>query len=317
MVLQLRGRVSATELAREFEVAVRTIYRDVDALSASGVPIYAETGRNGGIALHQGYRTRLTGLTHAEAAALPFASLAGAAKDLGIGGDAMGAYLKMLASLPADTGANAQRVARRFHLDPTPWYHRAEELDCLPSLAAAVWREKRIEIAYESWSGETARRLDPLGLVQKGGLWYLVAAARNAPRTYRVSSIRRLEVFDTPCQRPPKFDLARYWANQTSDFETRLMRERARIRISPEGCQILRAVNPAAAQVVAATARPIEPKGWVEADIPIEGPEYSARQILRLGSEVVVLAPDTLRKALIREAKRILALHSQRNAARF
>jgi predicted DNA-binding transcriptional regulator YafY len=316
MLLQMRGRVSASVLAREFEVSVRTIYRDVDALSASGVPVYAEPGRNGGVALHEGFRTRLTGLTPGEAAALPLAGLAGTAKDLGIASDAAAAHLKMLASLPADAGAKAQRMAQRFHLDPIPWYHRAEEIECLPALAAAVWQEKRIAIAYESWNGNVSRRLDPLGLVQKGGVWYLVAAARAKVRTYRVSNIRELEVLDVAATRTARFDLARYWSTWSADFEARLMRGRASIRISAEGCRILRAVAPAAAALVAATQQPVEPAGWVEAEIPIEDGDYSARQLLRLGSEVEVLAPEALRMALEREAKAVWTLYSRKRLAR-
>lgn len=134
------------------------------------------------MSLHEGYRTRLTGLTTREAAALPLAGIGTVAQELGVGAEAAAAQLKMLASLPAATGVSAQRVAQRFHLDPLPWYFRAEELDCLRALASAVWLEKRIEVEYESWNGAATRRLDPLGLVQKGGLWYLVAAARGKPR---------------------------------------------------------------------------------------------------------------------------------------
>jgi predicted DNA-binding transcriptional regulator YafY len=312
MLLQMRGRMSAAALAREFEVSVRTIYRDLDALSASGVPVYTEAGRNGGVSLHEGYRTRLTGLTTPEAAALPLAGIGTVAQELGVGTEAAAAQLKMLASLPAAAGASAQRVAQRFHLDPLPWYFRAEELDCLRALASAVWLEKRIEVEYESWSGAAKRRLDPLGLVQKGGLWYLVATARGKPRTYRVASIRRLEVLPAASSRPARFDLARYWAASTADFETRLMRERATIRISPEGCQILRAVNPAAAQSVDSTQRPCEPRGWVVAEIPVESPTYSAKQLLRLGAEMEVLEPRELRAAVASEAKAVLTTHMGR-----
>lgn len=311
MVLQMRGRVSAAALAREFEVSERTIYRDVDALSASGVPIYAETGRNGGISLHEGYRTRLTGLTPGEAAALPLAGLSHVARDLGVSTDAAAAQLKMLASLPADSGATAQRISACFHVDPVPWYHRSEDLACLPTLASAVWRERRIEIAYESWKGAVRRRLDPLGLVQKGGLWYLVAAEREQVRIYRVSNIQQLNVLDLPATRPKRFDLSRHWKTWTDAFEERLMRERARVLISEEGLRILRAVMPAAAEVAEATCVPSDKPGWFTAAFPFETPDYSARQILRLGTEMQVLAPDALRHAVLREAQAVVAQASR------
>lgn len=309
MLLQIRGRTPAATLAREFEVSVRTIYRDIDALSAAGVPIYAESGRSGGVALHEGYRTRLSGLTAPEAAALPLAGLAAAAADLGVSAEAASAQLKILASLPADAGATAQRISDRFHIDPTPWYHRAEEIACLPALADAVWRERRIEIAYESWKGAVERRLDPLGLVQKGGLWYLVAAADGAPRSYRIANIRRLDILDCGARRPKRFDLARYWRGWSRDFEARLLRERARVLITEEGERILRAVMPAAAEIAAKTRTSSRREGWSAAQIPFESADYSARQLLRLGSEIEVLAPSALRAALRREALAVARLY--------
>jgi predicted DNA-binding transcriptional regulator YafY len=309
LTLQMRGRVPAETLAREFEVSSRTIYRDVDALSAAGVPIYAESGRNGGIKLHEGYRTRLTGLTSAEAAALPVAGLAQAARDLGVSAEAAAAQLKMLASLNPDSAATAQRIAARFHIDPLPWYHRNEEVECLFALADAVWSGKRIAVSYQSWKGGVTRRLDPLGLVQKGGYWYLVAASRNKPRTYRVSNICELRVLNAPAQRVKRFDLAAYWNAATRSFEENLMAQRAVIRISAEGERILRAVMPAAAELVARTRAPCGKAGWSQAEAPFESSDYSARQFLRLGSEIEILAPESLRRAVLTEARAIAALY--------
>lgn len=307
--LQSRGRQSALALAREFEVSPRTIYRDVDALSAAGVPIYAETGRNGGIALHDGYRTKLTGLTPAEAAALPIAGLAQVARDLGISADAASAHMKLLASLPAESGATAARIAARFHIDPIPWYHRNEEVSALPALAVGVWRGQRIAVVYDSWKGEVRRQLDPLGLVQKGGLWYLVAAWRGKPRTYRVSNFSRLEVLEVKAKRPTRFDLAAFWRDAAQRFEAGLLAHQATVRISAEGERILRAVMPAGAEMVARTRKPCGQDGWFEAQAPYESAAYSARQFLRLGREVVVLAPKDLRDAMMAEAAAVQHLY--------
>ncbi|MFZ4122179.1 MAG: helix-turn-helix transcriptional regulator [Caulobacterales bacterium] len=310
ILLQMRGSVSATSLAQQFEVSVRTIYRDVDALSAAGVPIYAEVGRHGGIRLHPGYRTRVTGLTLAEAAALPVAHLAGAAKDLGMASEALAAQLKVLASLPPDAGATAQAITDRFHCDPSPWYQQSEELACLPALAAAVWRGKRLDISYTSWRGQVRRRLDPVGLVQKGGLWYLVAIWRGKPLTYRAASIESLHVLDQAARRPPGFDLATYWTGWCSTFERKLMGQMARVRISPEGLEILRAVVPMMATHAQRTRSPPDAQGWFEAELPFETEAYSARQILRLGAQVEVLAPEDLRRAVAQEAQAVLAQYT-------
>lgn len=308
ILLQLRGRLSADQLAREFEVSVRTIYRDMDQLSAAGVPVYAERGRDGGFALLDGYRTRLTGLSESESDALSLAGAGAAAADLGVGAELASAQLKLMASLPPDRGASADRVARRFHLDPVAWYRRTETLDVLPALADAVWRDRRITIDYDSWAERVSRTLDPLGLVLKGGAWYLVASADGKPRTYRVSNIRRLEALDTAAKRPARFDLARWWAEWTRDFEARLLRERARIRLSPAGLKLLPAISAAAAEAVATTGAP-DPSGWTTADIPIESVEDATRQLLHLGAEVEVLEPPALRAAIADVAGRIAGLY--------
>lgn len=312
ILLQMRGRLSAEALAAEFEVSVRTIYRDIDQLSAAGVPVYAERGRAGGFALMDGYRTKLTGFTPAEADALVLAGVGGAASDLGIGAEAAAAQLKLLASLPPDTGASAQRVAQRFHLDPANWYTRPETLELLPKVADAVWREKRVRVRYESWKGVVTRDIDPLGVVLKGGVWYLVAAVKGAPRTYRVSNIRDLEVLNAPARRPRRFDLARFWAEWVKDFEKRLLSERAEVKLSLSGRRILRDVSPAAAEAVAAKHVVCKPAGWVRAEIPIESIEHAVRQLLRLGAEVEALGPPALRAAIAAEAKAVAARYARR-----
>lgn len=322
--LQLRPRVSAAELAREFEVSVRTVYRDVDALSAAGVPVYAQRGRGGGIVLGPGWRkplAGLVGLTTPEARGVPLAALRGAARDLGLGVEAADVQLKLLASLPPDAAADAARIADRIHVDPLPWYHRPETLPLLPELAAAVWRGRQVRVCYESWEGEAERTLAPLGLVLKGGLWYLVAAAsgrprtakgRPEPRTYRVSGIRTLRELPRPVQRPPGFVLASHWPQAVAQFEARLMAGRATVRLSPEGLRILRAVQPAAAELALSTQRPCaSPRHgcWIEAELPIEAEPYAARQLLRLGTEVEVLAPASLRSAVAAEARAVARRH--------
>lgn len=309
IMLQMRGRLSAEALAQEFEVSIRTIYRDIDQLSAAGVPVYAERGRAGGFELHEGYRTRLTGLTHSEAEVLLLAGAGGAAADLGLGAEATAAQLKLLASLPPESGASAQRVAARFHLDPAPWYARIEPPGVLPALASAVWRDQRVRIGYESWSSPVTREIEPLGLVLKAGVWYLVGAVQGKPRTYRVSNIRSLDVLESGFRRPARFDLARHWEASAREFETRLLSGRALIRLSPEGRRLLRDNYPAAEVAIVAKHAKSRPAGWVRAEIPVEDVAQSARQMLRLGAEVEVLGPPALRKAVAQEARRVAALY--------
>lgn len=312
ILLQMRGRVSAETLAEEFEVSVRTIYRDVDQLSAAGVPVYAERGRNGGFALLDGYRTRLTGFTPAEAEALLLAGAGHAAQDLGLGADAAAAQLKLLASLPADSGASAQRVAERFHLDPLNWYRRAEQPAHLPALGTAVWRDRKIKITYESWKDTVSRELDPLGLVFKAGTWYLVAASAGSPRMYRVSNIKTLAVLDTPAQRPKHFNLAKYWAQAAKEFEARLLKDRATIKLSPRGRRLLHDISPAAAEAVEADHRACKPDGWIKATIPVEADDIAARQLLYLGADLEVLEPRALREAVATLARDVTAAYRKK-----
>src|SRR3954464_5539639 len=237
LLLQSRGGQTAAELARELEVSVRTIHRDVDALSASGVPIYADRGPHGGIRLVDGYRTRLTGMTADEAEALFLAGVPGPAAELGLGTVVAAARLKVLAALPTElrarasrlphrfpppTGlrARASRLVERFHLDAAAWYHPDEAVPHLGALSEAVWECQRVQIGYDRGDKTVDRVLEPLGLVLKAGVWYLIAAADGQPRTYRVSRVSRVTTLDDATfERPGEFDLAAFWAEASAAYE--------------------------------------------------------------------------------------------------
>lgn len=167
MLLETRGTMSARALADALEVSVRTLHRDVDQLSAAGVPIYAERGRHGGFRLMEGWRTSLTGLTPSEAQAVFLSGLAGPAADLGLAHDVQGAQLKLLSALPASWRQQAQRVATRLHLDPIDWYREAEPVPHLATVATAVWDERQLRLRYDSWKKVATRTVEPLGLDRK------------------------------------------------------------------------------------------------------------------------------------------------------
>ncbi len=196
MLLQAHGRMSAPGLAEKLEVSVRTVLRDIDELSASGVPVRSARGADGGFELLEGWRTRLTGLTPEEARAMFMAGAAGPAAQLGLGEAAGSAQLKMLAALPEAWQADARRVASRFHLDTVGWYRREGSLSHLPAVAEALWADRRLAIRYESWKGTVDRIVGPLGVVVKAGEWNLVAAAANTSsvRTYKVCNVLSLEL---------------------------------------------------------------------------------------------------------------------------
>jgi len=161
MVLQTRGRVTAEALAAEFEVSVRTIYRDIEELSAADVPVYADRGPNGGFQLLDGYRTKLTGLSPAEAETLFLAGLPGPAAELGLADVLTAAQLKLTAALPERVRATANRVAARFHLDPVGWFRSADDAGLLPAIASAVWNETCLAIRYKRQTGQPVSRKTP------------------------------------------------------------------------------------------------------------------------------------------------------------
>jgi predicted DNA-binding transcriptional regulator YafY len=316
ILLQVRGRMSAEALARELEVSVRTIYRDVDQLGAAGVPVFAERGRAGGYALLRGFRTNLTGLTANEADAVTLIGTAQAAADLGFGTEAESARLKILASLPTAAGQTANRVATRFHLDPAPWYSRRAVPVALRTLAQAVWSDRQVQLTYESWKGVVRRAISPLGLVMKAGSWYLAGAVGGSTRIYRVAAINALEILPEPVQRPRGFDLAKFWVEATREFEKNLRNETARVRLSPRGVRLLRDVSPSASDAVAAQHPAPPADAWIEARIPVEKLSMAVREAMRMGAEMEVLEPATLRVAIADEARKILRAHRPRRAAK-
>lgn len=312
MLLQDRGRLSAQALAEALEVSVRTIYRDVDRLSAAGVPIWAETGRLGGFQLREGWRTRLDGLTVPEAQAVFLAGLPGPAAELGLGEALASARLKLLAALPQGWQDDAQRVGARFHLDPVDWYRESPAAQHLAAIAGAVWQARRLWTRYESWKGVVERELEPLGLVLKAGAWYLVARAAGAeePRTYALQSMLALRTLEVGFERPTSFDLAAWWRASTARFEAELQRGRAELALTPRGLKLMAHLGRAADTAARASQRPDPARpGWLRVEIPIESVEHAAGQLLRLEAEAEVLTPPALREAVAALLGRAAALY--------
>ena len=310
MLLQTRGRQSAQALSEALEVSVRTIHRDVDELSAAGVPIWADRGRLGGFQLQPGWRTRVDGLTAPEAQAMFLGGLPGPAAELGLGEAMASAQLKLLAALPEGWREDARRVSARFHLDPVDWYRGPSSTDHLPAIAQAVWSERRVALRYESWKGEVSRRVDPVGLVLKAGVWYLAARVGNGLRTYRLSNILDLEVTGETFERPTDFDLAAWWQASTKRFEKALAVDTAQLRVSASGMKTLRDLGAAVAQAAEASATAPDDAGWRHVTIPIESIAHAAAQLLHLGAEAEVLKPAALRRALLEKVSAVAALYA-------
>jgi len=316
LLLQSRGRMTAQALAEEFEVSVRTIYRDIDELSAAEVPVYADRGPNGGFALLDGYRTKLTGLSPAEAGTLFLAGLPGPAAELGLADLLATAQLKLTAALPEGARSTAKRVAARFHLDPVGWFRSAGDARFLPMIADAVWSERWVKMRYKRNFQIVSRRVQPLGLVLKGGVWYLVAQAGQQARTYRVSNILDLSVTAEPFDRPKDFDLARFWTAASRAYEVGIYRGNAVLLISPRGMAELASLGSTVAQSAAESAGAPDAKGWVRVVNPIESSERATADMIRHGADVEVLAPPALRRKIAAVARDVVALYRKRKTAR-
>jgi len=305
LLLQTRGQLTAAELAERLEVSERTIQRDAEALAAAGVPIEALRGPAGGYRLAGGYRTRLTGLTSDEAEAL----FVGPAAELGLGRVFADARLKVLAALPPELQERAERSVRLFHLDTRGWFRGEDKTPHLPTLAAAVWRGRRLSARYREGSKTVRRTLDPLGLVLKAGAWYLVAHRSAGMRVYRVSRFVSARLREDGFERPPGFDLATFWEEWSTAFERNRPQFDVRLRTSRVALPFLRPlVHPDGRPAIDA-AREGAPRELVELTVPFEQLETAYRELLTFGSDVEVIDPPELRERMLHAAEEVVELY--------
>jgi predicted DNA-binding transcriptional regulator YafY len=318
LLLQTRGRLTAQEIADELEVSVRTVYRDVESLGAAGVPVYADRGPIGGYQLVDGYRTRLTGLTPDEAESLFLVGMPGPAAELGLGTVLAAAQLKLLAALPPELRSRAARVRERFHLDAPGWFREADQPPHLAAIADAVWNQHRIRVRYDRWEAhaggarlnDVIRMLEPLGLVLKSGVWYLLALAEGQTRTYRVSRVLDLATLDERFERPDGFDLAAAWQTWAEQFQRRLLRGEAVVRLSPRALQLMPFYfDPLIVRAATESASPPDQDGWVRSIVPIESLAHAQSEFLRLGPEAEVLEPLELRQRMAEAAAALARLY--------
>src|SRR6476620_4759897 len=295
LLLQTRGGMTAAELAEELEVSVRTIHRDVEALGAAGIPIYAERGPHGGIRLIDGYRTRLTGMTTEEADALFLSGLPGPAAELGLGTVVASSRLKVLAALPPELRGRASRLLERFHLDAAGWFRAGDTIPWLATIAESVWEGLRIELEYDRGDRSVRRVLDPLGIVLKAGTWYLVASHDGQLRTYRVSRVKDVQLTEERSERPPGFDLSAYWSESIATYEREAPRLEVTVRVRRDAYRRMEEIFSAA---VGASARELadpEPDTWRRVALTLDWPREAAGKLLAMGTALEVLEPLSLR----------------------
>ncbi|MET7872561.1 helix-turn-helix transcriptional regulator [Streptomyces cyaneofuscatus] len=323
LLLQSRPVMSAAELAAELEVSERTVTRDAQALSEAGVPVYAERGRAGGYRLIGGYRTRLTGLARNEAEALFLSGLPSALREMGLEDAASAARLKVSAALLPSVRDASASAAQRFHLDAPSWYHEPEPPDVLPAVADAVWDDRLLRARYRKGGGrenggrengrngtEVARELAPYGLVLKAGVWYLCAKAGDDFRVYRIDRFTSVEPADERFERDETFDLPAFWDARAAEFARSLLRTEVTVRVSESGArQLAFTGDRAAAATALSEAPPVGPDGWRTVVLPVESLDVAYSQLLSLGPELEVVAPEGLRGRFAEAVERLSDLY--------
>jgi predicted DNA-binding transcriptional regulator YafY len=297
LLLQARGRLAASALAKELEVSERTVYRDVDSLSAAGVPVFSERGARGGVVLAAGYRAALTNLGDQEIRAL-FVSASNPLADLGLGGSLARSLEILSGALPESKRRSAERARGRIYIDARRWVQADQPREHLAALQRAIWQDLRVELHYRDRVGKITRRMvEPLGLVAKAGIWYLAAQSGAEMRVFRAERIIDVRVTDERFAWPPEFNLERFWGEWSSALADRVPRYQVTLRLhDPAG-----------------TVR--EALGWFEtrfeadgsvAHVAYPGPETAMGDILAHGGKVEVIEPSDLRKRVVACAREVL-----------
>jgi predicted DNA-binding transcriptional regulator YafY len=313
LLLQAHQRMTARDLAQRLEVSERTILRDMSALGSAGIPVRAERGAGGGWMLLDSYRTTLTGLKEAEVQALFLTRPQRLLADLGLDKAAEAGLLKLLAALPSGSRRGAQDISQRIHVDVGGWRRAEEATPQLPVLQEAVWQERRLRMVYQRGDESVVERVvDPLGLVAKGSIWYLVAGVEGEPRSYRVSRVREATLLEESCARPAGFDLVGYWERSTAEFTAALPRYRATLRVEAALLGRLRQ-GERYTQLEAEEAPDAE--GWARVEMRFEEEHNAVEFILGFGDRLETIAPDDLRAQVIQQAEAILALYAHASAS--
>ena len=312
LLLQTRGRMTARDLAQRLEVSERTIYRDLDALSAAGVPIYVERGRHGGCMLVEGYRTDLTGLTDVEVRTLFAARAVSHLADLGLDAAGDAALLKLVAALPTVYRPVAERALERIHLDADVWFHATEDVPYLSVVQEAVWQDRKLHLVYRRGSGTITEGVaEPLGLVAKARVWYLVAREAGSMRVFRVSRIQDAALLDEHVTRPDGFDLRTYWAAWCAEFERSIPRYPVTVRVAPDAIPRLRQWLGEEVQIHVEQASPPDATGWRTIPVTFERVDDARRALLGCGTLAEVLEPRELRASIAKAAAGVVALYSR------
>jgi predicted DNA-binding transcriptional regulator YafY len=294
VLLQSKGRVTAAEIADELEVSIRTVQRDMEALSGAGIPVYATRGGDGGWALLERYRTSLAGLTASDVLSIVVGRPPGLLKDLGLDDPGEGPVQKLMASISSSAKQQAEHARQRIHVDLGGWDGSTHPT--LPLLQQAVWDDRVIEIHYRA--SRSSFPVAPLGLVAKGGSWYLVGLWKEQLRTYNVSRIHDLSVTDERFERPEGFDLPSHWERAQAEFTQTFDSYIVKLRLRGDARTRVQ-------WTYAVTKELSEPDadGWIDATLDLRDLDNALPTVRALGSQLIVVRPAELRRRALAEAE--------------
>ncbi|WP_274363609.1 helix-turn-helix transcriptional regulator [Paenibacillus thermotolerans] len=305
LLLQEGKRWTVKELAERLEVSERTVSRDMEALSASGVPVYADRGYGGGWRLSEGYRTALNGMSEQDVRLLLLAQMSRLFDDLGIRRQSERLLDKLSAAgLTSSSRREANAVKEKIHIDGAGWTESMERFPHLPALYDAVWNEKTVVIRYAREEETVERELHPLGLVAKGSVWYIVGAVDGEIRTYRASRVLDVKEGAAAFERPAAFSLADYWERSTREFRSNIPKYPATVRVKTAAIRRLSFIRFVNVQVIGTEGE------WATAAVDFQTPEYACGAALSLGTDLIVVEPAELRQAVKDAASGIAALYS-------
>jgi len=302
LLLQMHARLTARTLAKRLEVSERTILRDMDALGAAGVPVVADRGAGGGWRLVDGYRANMSGLTESEVQSLFVTGPSRLLADLHLDKASDGALVKLLSVLPAVSRRGAELARQRIHIDVSGWSRSRDPVPHLPALQLAVWSDRRLRIMYDRGEGCASERLvDPLGLVAKGSVWYLVASIDGDIRSYRVSRIRDAAMLDETFVRNPDFDLAAFWERSAETFRERLPRFEAVIRARDESLPWIQSMT----RFGGVDRIDDDSAGWKRLAMHFDTAQVARTTLLGFGTTVEIIEPESLRQEVVAEARAV------------
>jgi len=312
MLLQTRGRMTAQSLADELEVSERTIYRDMDALSTAGVPVYAEHGPGGGCALMDNYQTNLTGLKEDEVQALFMLSIPSPLAKLGVTQELKAALLKLSAALPVSHQVNGATVRQRIHLDSSWWFQSEDPTPHLQKVHKAVWEDRKLKLTRRlRFGGQIERLIEPYGLVAKAGIWYVLYARDGRFRILRISEILDVQITNDAFHRPVDFDLEKCWGECCQDYECNQPLYPVNLHVDPKFLNYLPFYfgDPIREKIRGAGSP--DASGWVGITLNFRSLEDARDRILGFGRAVKVFEPEALRRSIIDYATQIADVYRE------